>query len=86
MFEKEHDGKLPFLDILVERTELVLRQVYIESPLFLVVHPLGILQPSKTKNEPHFHAATRSSYNTQQKQAQARNCFYHKRLARQRTP
>ena len=35
-FEKEHDGKLPFLDILVEKLNLVLRPVYTESPLFLV--------------------------------------------------
>ena len=35
-FEKEYDGKLPFLDIPVERTELGLTPVYTEIPLFLV--------------------------------------------------
>ena len=35
-FEKEHDGKLPFLDILVEKLNLVSRPVYTESSLFLV--------------------------------------------------
>ena len=34
--KKNMMGKLPFLDILVERTELGFETVYTESPLFLV--------------------------------------------------
>ena len=33
-FEKEHDGKLPFLDILVERTELGYETNIYRKPTF----------------------------------------------------
>ena len=50
-FEKEHDSKLPFLDIIiVERTELGFDTSVCPKPAFSCqIHPLGILQPEKTK-------------------------------------
>ena len=69
-FEKEHDGKLSFLDILVKRTETWFRDQCIpKAHFFWSIHPLEILQPRQTENEPNRHAGTQSTYDMYEKQA-----------------
>ena len=55
-FEKERDGKLPFIDILMERTELGF-----ETSVYR--------KPTQTENEPNRHAGTHSTYDMYKKQA-----------------
>ena len=52
-FEKEHDGKLPFLDILVERTELGFETSEYRKPT-LVHRALVICTKNKLKQEIDF--------------------------------
>ena len=47
--------------VLVERTELGFETSVYESPFFLSILSMGILQPVKTKNEPNRHSGTLSS-------------------------
>ena len=70
-FEKEHDGKLPFLDILLERTELGFETGVYQKLTFSgqYIDLLGILQPTQTENERNRHSGTQSAYDMYEKRA-----------------
>ena len=69
-FKREHDGKLPFLDILVERTELGFESSLYRKPTFSGQYiRWESFSSLKTENEPNRHAGTQSTYDMSEKQA-----------------
>ena len=68
-FEGEHDGKLLFQDVLVEKTELVFNTSVYRLPTFSGQFiRWESFSPRKRKNEPNRPAGTQSIYDIYEKQ------------------